>query len=44
MPPAEAVEAAVEAAVTETEAVQPAADAEAPEMVEETPPADDLPR
>ena len=44
MPPAEAVEAAVEAVVTETEAVQPAADAETPEVVEETPPADDLPR
>jgi preprotein translocase subunit SecG len=44
VPPAEAVEAAVEAAVTETETAQPAADAETPEVVEETPPADDLPR
>ena len=51
VPPAEAVEAAVEAgaeavegAVTETQAVPPAPDAELPGVVEEAPPADDLPR
>jgi preprotein translocase subunit SecG len=49
VPPAEAVEAAVQAgavegAVTEAETVQPAPDAEVPEVVEEAPPADDLPR
>ena len=45
LPLAEAVEVPVEAeAVTETEATQPAPDAELPEVVEETPPADDLPR
>jgi preprotein translocase subunit SecG len=41
---AEAVEDAVEAAVTETGEAQPAPAADQPEVVEETPPADDLPR